>query len=933
MKNVDWIFLDLETTGLDSQTDKIIEVAAVIRFADGRREEYQQLVNPGISIPPQITRLTGISDSMLAEAPSFSVLKEQLERMLAGKVVVAHNASFDVGFLEAALGYHLPNKSVDTVDLARIISYNQSSYTLRYLSRAFSLGDEPNHRAMADTIALEKLFFVLLERARDIPLAVLQEIALFLGNGENGLNLLIHDLAAEKLRKYDFSAGSSYPREDQDSNHLRKEEVSWNLGELEKAFLPGGEIALGLGAYQKRTQQISMMKAVAKAFQQERHLIVEAGTGVGKTLAYLVPALTWALAKQEKVVVATHTIALQEQILQSEIKFLRKNLNFPFKAEVLKGRNNYLCLYKWKYAKDNATSLTWFEKVAMARMAHWLARSQSGDKDTIHLRDWESEFFVQFASNRESCGGNECPFIKDCFYQKARQKAQNADLVIVNHSLLLSDLKLGDAILPKYQYLIIDEAHHLEEEGTRQFSASFSLREFQRNLQQVTRKRDILNKNGVLPYWKQHLPAMFGNDNVQVVEALKIIKASASKTASIQSTVDNIFQFCRTQTMETLRIHQRVRQERWWDNLSILFENLALETGGLLNGLQRLYQLLTQELELPEGENSLRQLKVVLVQLERDYDFFKNFFTSLPDEEQVYWLENEPHRPDLKLYITPLKTGKQFQELLFSMKTSTILTSATLSVNNSFTFLKEQLGLADELVDVLQIQSPFLYEEQSLLLVDTSLPEPSRANEDEYNLAIQQALLTIISATRGGTLVLFTSRKQLRQLYETLSQPLHELGLELYADGVNGNRINLVNELKENPRAVVFGTNAFWEGIDLPGEALTAVVMVRLPFAPPNLPLVEARMEEFKKEGKDGFFHYSLPQAVLRFRQGYGRLIRTIDDCGVVIVLDNRVVTKRYGKLFIHSLPSHKYLSGNTNFIADNVRQWFTALKIKVVDR
>jgi len=339
------------------------------------------------------------------------------------------------------------------------------------------------------------------------------------------------------------------------------------------------------------------------------------------------------------------------------------------------------------------------------------------------------------------------------------------------------------------------------------------------------------------------------------------------------------------------------------------------------------------ELELSEGENSLRQFKVVLAQLERNHSFFKDFFTSVPSDEQVYWLENEPYRPDLRLYITPLRTGKQFEELLFSIKTSTILTSATLSVNNSFTYLKEQLGIPEELVDVLQIQSPFLYEEQALLLVDTSLPVPTQGNEEEYNMAIQQALFTLISAARGGTMVLFTSRKQLRQLYEALSQPLHELGLELYADGINGNRINLVNELKENPRAVVFGTNAFWEGIDLPGESLTAVIMVRLPFAPPNLPLVEARMEEFKKEGKDGFYHYSLPQAVLRFRQGYGRLIRTIDDCGVVMVLDSRVLTKRYGKLFIHSLPSHKYLAGNTKFVADNVLQWFTSLKIKALDR
>lgn len=930
MKNIDWVFLDLETTGFDPQADKIIEIAAVIRYADGRREEYQQLVNPGISIPLQITRLTGINDAMLAEAPFFTDIKEHLERIIAGKVIVAHNAGFDVGFLETAFGCQLPNRIIDTIELARIVSYNQASYSLRYLSRSLALGEQPNHRAMADTLALEKLFFILLDIAREIPLAVLQEIAHFLGSGGKGLNLLLSEIIGEKIRKYDFTGGPIYPQEEPEYPYLPNKEVSWSLTALERAFLPGGEIAQGLGSYQKRTQQISMMKAIAKAFQQERHLIVEAGTGVGKTLAYLMPALTWALSQKEKVVVATHTIALQEQILQSDIKFLRQNLEFPFKAEVLKGRSNYLCLYKWKTAKDNAANLTWFEKVAMARMAHWLAKSKTGDKDSINLRDWENEFFFQFASNRENCGGAECPFARDCFYQKARQKAQNADLIIVNHSLLLSDLKIGDTILPKYRYLIIDEAHHLEEEGTRQFSADFSLREFQRIIQQITRKRDILNKNGVLPYWKQQLPAYTGKDQAQVEEALRIVQDSSGRTAIIQSTVENIFQFCRTQNVETLRVHKDVRKERWWDNLSILFANLALETGALYDRLKKLYMALTQDLELSEGENSLRQLKAVLIRLEQDFGFLQNFFTSDPDREQVYWLENDPYRPDLKLYITPLKTGRLFAEMLFSTKTSAILTSATMSVNNSFSYIKEQLGLSEELVDVLQIQSPFLYEEQVLLLVDTSLPEPSLLKEEEYNLAVGRSLWELIGATGGGTLVLFTSRKQLRQLYESLCQPLQELGLELFADGINGNRINLVNELKENPKAVVFGTNTFWEGIDLPGESLTAVVIVRLPFAPPNLPLAEARMEELKKEGKDGFLHYSLPQAVLRFRQGYGRLIRTIDDCGVVIVLDNRVVTKRYGKIFIKSLPSHKYLAGDTNFVAGRVRQWFREFEIKV---
>lgn len=929
MKNVDWIFLDLETTGLDPQNDKIIEIAAVTRFADGRREEYQQLINPGITVPSAITRLTGIEDSMLVEAPSFKEIASKLEEMLLGKVIVAHNASFDLGFLEAAFGKSLDNKVIDTVELARIVSFNQASYNLRYLCHCFSLEGEPSHRALDDTIALEKLFFYLLDLAREIPLSVLQEISYFLGQEENGLNLLFNELATEKISQFDFSQNTSYPTVEEAETTTEASEVHWDIKSLEEAFMPGSSIAKGLGVYQKRTQQIKMMKAVAKAFQQERHLIVEAGTGVGKTLAYLVPALNWSLSQSEKVVVSTHTIALQEQILQSDIKFLQKNLGFAFKAAVLKGRGNYLCLHKWKTAKDNADSLTWFERVALARMVHWLAKDQNGDKDTIHLRNWENEFFGQFACNRETCGGNDCPYIKECFYQKARQKAQYADLIIVNHSLLLADLLLGEAILPKFQYLIVDEAHHLEEEGTRQFSASYSLRETQRRMQQISRKRDILNKSGILPYWKKQLPALLGKDNPQVSEALNIIKDSANKVSGLQHLIDDIFHYVKNINIETLRLKEEIRQQRWWENLSILFNNLSLGTMELLDNLRRLYRILTVELELQESDNPLRQLKQVLTELEREKEFLANYFTPELKEDQVYWLENEHKRPDLRLYITPLNTGPIFEELLFSQKTSAVLTSATLSVNNSFTYLLEQLGIPEDSVDVLQIQSPFLYDEQVSLLVDTSLPEPSGVNEDIYTSAVQEALLTLIKATRGGTLVLFTSRKQLKQVYEGLSQSVQEMGFELFADGINGNRINLVNELKDNPKAIVFGTNTFWEGIDLPGKSLTAVIMIRLPFNPPNNPLVEARLEELNKEGKNGFYSYSLPQAILRFRQGYGRLIRTMDDCGVVIILDNRLVNKRYGKLFIRSLPSQKYSTGSTSVIAQRVQEWFKELNIK----
>ncbi|MGI6606304.1 MAG: helicase C-terminal domain-containing protein [Peptococcia bacterium] len=936
MMNFDWAFVDLETTGLNCHRDEVIEVAATICRHDGSRELFETLVKPSVAVPPQITFLTGINDEMLLNAPLPQELYGKLSALLSGKVIVAHNAPFDLGFLQVMLRETLPNLWIDTIELTKILFPNLSSYSLRYLTRYFQLDTCPVHRASADTDALEQLFFYLLKRAEALTLREVQDIYCFLQDEEKGLAVFFNEILKEKIKSYNFAqplpqeglkqqieqlAGQMSLKQ-APKEHGKKDLPSWDPQELVRMFLPQGAIANGFSEYQERPEQIQMMKAVAKVFSQERYLLVEAGTGVGKSLAYLVPALTWALSQQEKVVVATHTIALQEQLWHSDIAFLRQNLPFSFQAAILKGRGNYFCLHKWKAVKDSAATLNWNEKVLMARLANWLNQEQSGDRDSINLRGWEAEVFRQLASTRETCLGAQCPFYEDCFYQQAREKAQAADLLIVNHSLLLSDVKIEASFLPAYHYLIIDEAHHLEEEGTKQFTDVFSLLDFQKRISYLLKKKETFFKPGLSFIWSNYA-ALPKEIYPEVKEIIKEIE-SCAKTLQLKS--EEIVESITVPRSETIRVNLDTRQDAWWQSLTLLFDNLMASTDELLLQLTRLANRLSEDCSEAGWENSLKDLRVYQAELKEDLDLVKRFFHSLEDNV-VYWLEYELKRKEILLNLSPLNIAELFRDQLFADKTTVVLTSATLCIAEDFGFLTQQYGLPEELVDTLKIHSPFLYDEQSLLLIDNSLPDPAHTGEEAYNQALEEALCAILQATGGRTLVLFTSHKQLQNMYNALKGTLQEKGWEIYADGINGHRSTLLAELKNNPAAIVFGANTFWEGINLPGSSLTSVVMVRLPFWPPNMPMVEARIEALQKEGKDGFYHYSLPQAVLRFRQGYGRLIRTINDCGVVAVLDNRLLKKQYGKVFLNSLPQQKYISGNTQKIVENIKEWLKRSK------
>ncbi|MCL2121145.1 MAG: exonuclease domain-containing protein, partial [Clostridiales bacterium] len=540
-----WVFIDLETTGLKPESDQIIEFGLVRREGPDQRTDWQQLINPGRTLDSFIVSITGIDDAMLTDSPTISSVREEAKAFLDEAVIVAHNAAFDVQFLEQQLQIQIdPRRIVDTIELAKILYPGLRSYSLRNLINSFHIPVLPNHRAGDDARALEQLFVCLAAKAERLSPSLLRQIAEILGEQEKGtgvfftellmdrrpawltsairdLSAVLHEAAHAPLPALEgendlFPQTSSHDEAEEDtlirSSSAEREERKdkeiaqnfWQTGEMRKFLEPDGALARKIDHFQHRIQQTEMLDAVSRAFENARYLMIEAPTGVGKSLAYLIPAICWAKATDQRVVVATHTIALQEQLFQKEVALLKETLPFSFQSVMLKGRGNYLCLHRWQQVRERGNLLIWGERILLAKLVVWQAEGGRGDMDSLHLFGMEREWFMQMTSSRETCQGNQCPLYKQCYFQKARAGANTAQLIIVNHALLLSGARLGEGVLPKHSFLVIDEAHHLEEDSIKQFTDIFSLMEFEKRLQLLHRRRDVFGRPGFLQYLKEY---------------------------------------------------------------------------------------------------------------------------------------------------------------------------------------------------------------------------------------------------------------------------------------------------------------------------------------------------------------------------------------------------------------------------------------------
>lgn len=925
-----YVALDLEATGLNAERDAIWEIGAV-KFrpgAQGRDDEvletWSTFVHPGRPLPLKIQQLSGVTDADLKGAPELSQVLPHLLRFVGDHPLVGHNIVADLNFLRAR-GRFPSNPLVDTFELASILLPRQSRYDLGSLAEALGIPVAVRHRALEDAQTTRSLFLALLEVGERLPLSTLKEINRLAAPGRWPLKEIFLELE-RRAKSLGAGARRSVPVGEEagplfmaspDERPLRPRDPPepLDVDELAALLEPGGALARALPGYEHRPPQVEMLRAVARAFNNGEHLLVEAGTGTGKSVAYLIPAIFYALRNETRVVVSTNTINLQDQLYHKDLPLLQKVLGLAegkaeteagFKVALVKGRNNYLCPRRLKALQAAARDLSPEEVRVLAKILVWLPTTTTGDQSELFLpSEQDRAVWAKVAVDAEACSAERCAEEQKgrCFFYRVRRQAERAHIIIVNHALLLADVATENRVLPEYKHLIIDEAHHLEEATTQQLSFAAdgsSVGALLATLSPSNPSQGGGLLSNVLTHCKPALPpetfTLVGDLVARLHHEVEQVNLRLS------SFFDEVGEFVRNHPEVSqaegydlrMRILPATRSQPGWSQVEVAWDNAALFLRRLSEGVERLRDLLNdlEIYDIPDLPDLLADLNGVSRQLTVLQEQVSAMIAK-PSPQMIYWVEVGNRQQRVSLHAAPLHVGPLVEEHLWNKKDTVILTSATLRTAGSFDFIRSRLNARE--ARAITVGSPFDYEASTLLYIPTDMPEP---NTPGYQQAVERTLISLCKATRGRTLVLFTSHNQLRRTAQAIAPLLADEDIVVYEQGDGSSRRQLLENFRTTPRSVLLGTRSFWEGIDVVGEALSCLVIVRLPFAVPTDPIFAARAESME----DPFNQYAVPDAILRFRQGFGRLIRSQTDRGVVVVLDSRI-QKFYGQMFLDSLP------------------------------
>jgi ATP-dependent DNA helicase DinG len=648
---------------------------------------------------------------------------------------------------------------------------------------------------------------------------------------------------------------------------------------LENILAPEGAIARRLGErYEFRPQQVEMAAAVGEALEIGEHLLVEAGTGVGKSFAYLLPAIDFAVRQKKRIVISTHTINLQEQLIEKDIPLLQSVYPDEFSAVLVKGRSNYLCKRRMEQTSRRSTSLFEFDRQmdSLHMVMDWASKTNDGSLADLPILP-DGDVWDKVCAEQGNCLGKKCNFYKDCFWQAAKRRMQSGKILIVNHALFFSDLSLrmaGINYLPKYDAVILDEAHTVEDVAGEHFGLKVSeggLRYQLRNLFDPRKGKGLLNGHGAY-----------------AIDAMEDIE-------DLSGRIDRFFSRVLRWQQQNGRSNGRVNEPHWVQNdISPKLRDLSLHLKAMLTHVKSEEETSEIIAQAERVANLGQMLEVIL---------------SQSMDETVYWIEvTQRGTQKISLHAAPINIGAGLKKHLFEKVKSVVLTSATLCTGNKsasnskadgFSYIKSRLGI--EKARTLLLGSPFDYSKQATLFVESDLPEP---NDPMFVKRACERIVHYLKMTAGGAFVLFTSYGMLNSAHERLRPILDELKLPLLVHGQGPPARVLLERFKATPNAVLLGTTSFWQGVDVQGDQLRNVIVVKLPFAVPDEPVIEARLDAIKKRGGNPFMEYSVPEAIIKLKQGFGRLIRSKSDEGIVVILDSRIKTKRYGRLFLEALPA-----------------------------
>ena len=696
----------------------------------------------------------------------------------------------------------------------------------------------------------------------------------------------------------------------QDIDRIFLEEI-----DIENYFAKDGILAKEIKGFEYRQEQEEMAQYIQDAINEDRKIIVEAGTGTGKTLAYLIPSIKWAVINKKKVIIATNTINLQEQLLLKDIPLAKSIIKDEFSYVLVKGRNNYVCKRLFnELVLGKSIDIETFSMEAREQIEYilkWGNKTKTGDKAELPFEVYP-DVWELVQSTTELCLGKKCPYRKECFYMKTRMEKMEADILISNHHVFFADLNVRAEtdfdseylILPRYDMVIFDEAHNVESVARSYFSVEVSKISFTRLLNRIYQKKNKKKKEkSALIRVEDTVDEKNLEDSEQYIYLLNTLKEEISILQNIgDEYFDEIRKIYETNTEAPIKKslnNFEMTKSRFLENLREKKDIFQGKLADFLNLMMSFNNVIDEEKDKnPEVINFNNHLKMFKAYI----DSFK-FINSFEDDNYIYWLDINSKRTNVILTATPLNIAQKLSTVLFDNLDRLVFASATIVVNGNFDYFKKSLGLDEEDCIEAIIKSPFDYDEQMSVYIPSDIQDSENINA--FVSDASKFILNILLKTNGKAFILFTSYTMLNQIYYSISKKLKDKGFEVFLHG-DKPRSQIIKEFKEAENPILFGTTSFWEGVDVQGENLSNVIITKLPFLVPTDPVVSAISKKIEEDGGNSFMDFQLPEAIIKFKQGVGRLIRKKTDSGNIFILDNRILKKRYGSLFINALPSQK---------------------------
>ncbi|MBL8157025.1 MAG: DEAD/DEAH box helicase, partial [Anaerolineae bacterium] len=867
----------------------------------------------------EVAKLLGISESSLQTQPTLSEVIPQLRHYLGDATLIAHNAQFDRAFMEKA-GFR-NHHWLDTLELGSILLPRALRYSLAYLSSHFQIDLVSHHRATDDARATAYLYWELWKVCTQLPPALIQEILTHSKDLKWETRPYFEAALAESKATYagpKTAPPSVVPITPASPAPADTPPID---GDIYTIFGEQGLLSQKLAGHEYRPQQQDMAAQVDAVLRESKQVIIEAGTGVGKTLAYLIPAAIWSREPDRRVVISTYTTNLQDQLIQNDIPMVSAALGQPINAVVLKGRSHYLCPRRLEDMRRSGPT-TLDELRILAKVLIWQQTPNSGDRNEINLRGFnELAIWNRLSADEHACTVEDCETLAGgrCPLFQSRKAAQSAQIVIVNHALLCADPIGKDPILPPYNDLIVDEAHNLEDAATSAYAVRLDEAGVAYRISELSSiHRSLLGD--VLAQMKDSLTAedyarlsTFGDHISQGAKALR-------------RHIDLYFEAVRAFIGDmsgdsadgpaTVRLTPKTRQSAAFQRLHQTWTPVEEFLSGIVDAVRKLADGLRRW-----SKKGVRNAPDLLRRVESSLDGLSRLQAALSDVMQpagsdtIHWF-NQSYGGNISIQTAPLTVGPALRQNLWQQKRSVVLTSATLRSDADFGYLQERLQ-AESMVTV-ALDSPFDYRQNCLIYLPNDLPDPNERGA--YQQAIERSLVELAAALDGRTLALFTSYGQLQQTAQAVRPRLALGSIAVYDQVEASNRMATLEGFKSAEKAVLMGTRGFWEGIDIPGVALSALMMTRLPFPVPNDPVIAARSDTFN----DSFRDYMLPEAILRFRQGFGRLIRSKSDRGIVVILDKRITSKAYGAQFLAALPPCTIQHGSLQSVSQAAMNWLS---------